>query len=152
MRPPVPRCICNESESECRTSRSIFISQRKTTRSASARTVSAKSAMTVKYASAAAAYNLKDSCVPVSQPYTQPVTFNQRTGHQVKPELHELQSIINDFQTFTNENSFVINKRKCEVMVFNFSKKYAFPPDISIGNSHIISEVNYGELLAPFYF
>ena len=109
------------------------------TRSASARTLSAKSAMTVKYmdnASAAVAYNLKDSCVPVRQPYTQPVTFNQRTGHQVKLELHELQSIINDFQIFTNENSFVINKRKCEVMVFNFSKKYAFLPDISIGNSH----------------
>ena len=32
------------------------------------------------------------------------------------------------------------NFKKCEVLVFNFSKKIAFPPDLKLGELHIIKE------------
>ena len=98
-------------------------------------------------ASAAASYDLKQVVEPVSHPYQQPVTFNQRTGHQVKQEAHTIQSLVNLFLEFTNRNSFVINKKKCEIMVFNLSNKYSFPPDVMIGNSDMINEVTHANIL-----
>ena len=40
-----------------------------------------------------------------------------------------------------------MNHKKCETLIFNFSKKVAFPPNIQIGSSDIIKEVDHAKML-----
>ena len=45
------------------------------------------------------------------------------------------------------KSKLTINESKSEVMVFNFTKEYAFPPDLTIGESDLIREVTVTKLL-----
>ena len=106
--------------------------------------------LSVKYIddnSIAATYNLKIDIEDDCGKKQLPLTYNQRTRHKVLPQHHIIQHEADSFLEFTQENQFVINERKCEVMTFNFSKKYAFPPDINLGNSDIIKEVTHSKIL-----
>ena len=144
LRPPVPRCICDLSKHDCEQSRIWFLKNKNKGKPSSAEDVSVKF---IDDCSAAASYNLTKVVEPVTTMYQQPATYNQRTGHKVKPEKHKLQFLISEFEVFANRNDFVINKKKCEVMIFNFSNNYAFPPDINLGNSEVIQEVTHTKLL-----
>ena len=76
-----------------------------------------------------------------------PLTFNERMGLKIKKEKHTLQQEADKFFEFTNKNQFLINEKKCEVITFNFSKKYAFPPNIKVGNSDILTESTHARVL-----
>ena len=91
--------------------------------------------------------NLIESLVEESENIPQPVTYNQRTGHKLKPQENIMQYELDNFTKFTSTQKFVINEKKTEMMVFNFSKKYAFPPNLSVGNSYSINEVPVMKLL-----
>ena len=52
-----------------------------------------------------------------------------------------------EFFEFTESNPFLINEKKCEVITFNFSKKFAFPPDIRVGKSDILTESTHATVL-----
>ena len=54
---------------------------------------------------------------------------------------------MDNFYEFTKKSDLIINEKKSEVMVFNFSKSYAFPPNLTIGKSDIIREVTVTKLL-----
>ena len=76
-----------------------------------------------------------------------PHTYNQRTGHKVKSEKHILQHEVDSFYDFTQRNKFRVNESKCEVLVFNFSRKCTFPPEIHIGQSDIVKETTHSRIL-----
>ena len=61
--------------------------------------------------------------------------------------MHTIQKEATEFVKFTDKNGFVVNTKKSEVMVFNFSTKFSFPPDIDMGNSDILHEVTHARLL-----
>ena len=97
--------------------------------------------------SAAASYNLAKVTEKENNPLPRPLTFQQRTGYKVKEQFHTIQREANDFTKFTDENGFVVNSKKSEVIIFNFSTKISFPPDIHIGNSDILKETDHTTLL-----
>jgi hypothetical protein len=54
---------------------------------------------------------------------------------------------LDRFSQFTNQNGFVINRKKCYTMVFSRSRKYDFPPEFSIGNSDFLVEKKEATIL-----
>ena len=97
--------------------------------------------------SSATSYNLLQTIEKEDRALPMPLTYQQRTGYRLKEDEKITQREADDFLSFTNQNQFVINNKKSEVMVFNFSTKYSFPPDISIGNTDILQEVTHTKLL-----
>ena len=51
------------------------------------------------------------------------------------------------FYEFTVENKFQLSKKKCYTMVFTRSKKYAFPPEFTIGGSEFLEEKKEATIL-----
>ena len=139
LRPQVPRCICEQSEKVCLESRKNIQAKLKQNR------LNFSQGMTCKFIDdccTSYSISLKEGLELVSEPYPKPVTYNQRTGHKMKQNHNQIQMRVNEFCDFTDKNKFVINKKKCEAMVFNPSQNFAFPPDISVNNSTIINEVS----------
>ena len=93
------------------------------------------------------AINLTKSLGEETDPIPQPVTYNQRTGHKLKPEENIMQYELDNFTKFASSHEFVINEKKTESMVFNFSEKYAFPPNLCVGDSCSLNEVSVTKLL-----
>ena len=78
----------------------------------------------------AVSINLK-KCLAVEQSErSRPLTFRERTGHYLPPENNLLQYYLNDTEKFPMENKMKINKKKTQVMIFNKSRKFDFPPEI----------------------
>ena len=87
---------------------------------------------------------LKDLLVPDPVVQPQPVNFHQRTGHILPTDNNLLQFYLNDAEIFINNNGMKINKKKSNVMMFNKSRKYDFPPELKFSdgtNLDVISEV-----------
>ena len=76
--------------------------------------------------------NLKN-CLEPAVDLVHPVTYHERTGHQLKYDHNPLQGHLNDFKGFMDKNEFKVNVKKSSVMIFNFSKKYDFFPGFTLG-------------------
>ena len=100
--------------------------------------------------SIATAYNLKNDLEEETDMKTFPLTYSQRTGHRVKRDRHTIQQEADDFYDFTVRNKFVINDKKSHIMIFNFSRRMAFPPDVKLGDSDVLSEVNFTKILGVY--
>ena len=74
-------------------------------------------------------------------------TYHEWTGHKVKSSKHTVQQMVNEFHEFVVKNDFQVSEEKCEVLIFNFSNTYSFPPNIKIGSSEIIKEVTFSKIL-----
>ena len=70
-----------------------------------------------------------------------PLTYQQRTGHKIKPTENMMQCSLDEFFDFTAKNGLHVNFKKSEVMVFNFSKKFAFPRNLTNGGSDLLSDI-----------
>ena len=53
----------------------------------------------------------------------------------IDPKENVLQHELDRFQEETTQNNFLTNKNKTFIMVFNATRKYAFPPDFKLGDS-----------------
>ena len=95
----------------------------------------------------AAAFDLTKSLTQPRGPKPKPLNFQERTGHVIKNQENIIQHEVNNFFDFVSKKEMVINHKKSEVMVFNFSRNYAFPPDIKIGSADILREVSVTKLL-----
>ena len=73
--------------------------------------------------------------------------YHQRTGHKIKMQDNILQFELDKFQKYSKNSKFVINEKKTEVIIFNLSKKYTFPPNLQFGQSEILCEVPVTTLL-----
>ena len=102
---------------------------------------SSSSECTVKYiddASKACSFQLKKALLP------DPASC---TGYVLNPLENPLQDSLDDLKCFTDKNLMVINKKKTQIMSFNFSKTLVFSPDFTIGNSPVLNIVTEAKLL-----
>ena len=94
----------------------------------------------------AASINLKKQLVPdpVQRPF--PLNFHER-NQQILPAGSILQKNLNKIEEFTNKNKMKINESKSQVMIFNKSRNYDFPPELSFKNNEFLECVKETKLL-----
>ena len=85
--------------------------------------------------SAAAKFDLKSTIELETRDLPRPLTFNQRNGFRLKRDNNFLQKELNNFLEFTKKRNMILNDKKSEVMVFNFSQLFSFPPDLTLKSS-----------------
>ena len=94
--------------------------------------------------SVAISLNLK-SCLEVDQiQRPKPLNYRERTKHVVPSYNNLLQAYIEDIEDYSIANKMVINKKKTQVMLFNKSRIFDFPPEIMFSDGsqlNVISEV-----------
>ena len=80
-----------------------------------------------------AAFNLTNSliCDPVDR--AMPLNFNERTRQILDGKFNHLQEDLDNLKMFANEKLLRIKEKKTNVIKFNFSRNYDFPPELSIG-------------------
>ena len=107
------------------------------------RPVSGNCSMQVKFiddASQVAAINLKQSLMDDPVRRQRPLNYHERAMMVLKPEEDIVTQELRRFSEFSSQNGFVINKKKCYVMVFSRSRKYDFPPEFSLQQSQLIEK------------
>ena len=87
------------------------------------------------------AFNLKTCLSPDPVDRPRPLTWNERTQHVLleneNPMLEELSSL----SLFASDNLMKIKEKKTNVMKFNFSRSYDFPPELSIqGFTEVVNQ------------
>ena len=72
------------------------------------------------------------------------LNFHERTEHVLPMDSNCLQSELNDLHSYTIENLMKINVNKTKIMLFNTSKSYDFPPELSLPTSstylHVVEQ------------
>ena len=105
---------------------------------------------TVKYiddATQACAINLRDALLPDHIVRPRPLNYRERTSHILNPLHNQLQEDLDSLKVFTDDNLMVINKKKTQIMSFNFRKKLDFPPELSIAGDGNLDVVRHTKLL-----
>ena len=73
-----------------------------------------------------------------------PLSFNERTRHVLQPIHNPLQKALFELEEFTQQKNMKIKEKKTNIMKFNFSKKFDFPPELSLkgfsGNMEVVKE------------
>ena len=89
----------------------------------------------------AVSINLKKCLVkdPCERP--RPLNYRERTQHILPPENNLLQLYLDDTEKFTKENRMVINSKKSKAILFNKSRKWDFPPEVSFSNDENLEYV-----------
>ena len=91
-------------------------------------------------ASKAASINLKKSLIPDPKSRQFPLSYCQRTRMILDPKENVLQHELTRFNFETQQSNLVANRKKTFVMLVNFSRKYAFPPEFQLGLNDNTSE------------
>ena len=84
-------------------------------------------------ATKAATVNLRKSLIPDIQNRCFPLNFNERTQMVIKQEENVLQHELDRFAEETARSNLVLNEKKTQIMLFNFSREFAFPPEFFVG-------------------
>ena len=97
--------------------------------------------------SEAVAVDLKKQLIedPVKRPY--PLNYHERTKHILPIESNLLQKQLLKVEKFTLDNKMKINERKSNILIFNKSRKYDFPPELSFTNNQILDVLEETKLL-----
>ena len=75
---------------------------------------------------------------------TRPLTYRGRTEHTLPPHNNLLQFYLSDAEEFSNLNKMKLNKNKTQVMLFNKSRKWDFPPELKFSDGsqlEVVSEI-----------
>ena len=95
-----------------------------------------------------AAFNLMRCLAPAPAERAMPLTYNQRTGHILSPEYNTLQEDLLSLENFASSKQSKIKESKTQVMKFNFSKNYDFPPELNLdGFEDSLKVINETKLL-----
>ena len=70
---------------------------------------------------------------PVVRP--RPLNFHERTCHILPNQSNTIQFTLDDLQCFTEDNQMIINKSKTNLMLFNKSRNFDFPPEVQLRNT-----------------
>ena len=78
------------------------------------------------------AFNLKSILIddPVDRP--RPLAFNERTGHVLPLEDNLMQDQLDNLKLFADRKLLKIKEKKSNLIKFNFSKNYDFPPELVV--------------------
>ena len=101
-------------------------------------TMSTRESLSVKYVddhSCAVSINLKKSLKDDHEKRPKPLNFHERTSHVLPLHSNQLQATLNDLHSFTVNNLMRINEAKTKAMIFNTSRKFDFPPELTLPNS-----------------
>ena len=114
-------------------------------------TLSLRSSLSVKYVddhSCAVRIKLKNNLTDDPHDRARPLAFHERTQHVLPRHSNSLQNMIEDLHQFTENNLMKINVKKSNVMLFNTSRKFDFPPEILIpGTSDFLNSIESTRLL-----
>ena len=94
--------------------------------------------ISVKYVddhSCAVRINLKKSLQRDPETREKPLNFHERTNHVLPHQSNQLQETLNDLHSFTENNMMKINEGKTKIMIFNTSRTFDFPPELTLPNS-----------------
>ena len=137
LRPNVPRLImesqCRKKLSKCKTENCITHAKD-------------MHALFIDDLSEAEAINLKKQLMddPTQRPY--PLNYHERTKH-ILPGNSILQQNLTKIEEFTFTNKMKINENKSKVMIFNKSRKFDFPPELSFSNGDLLECLEETKLL-----
>ena len=82
---------------------------------------------------------------PVSRP--RPLNYRERTQHILPAQNNLLQYYLNDTEQFTKENKMVINSKKSNIILFNKSRKWDFPPEMGFSDNLLLECKNQIKLV-----
>ena len=93
--------------------------------------------------SKAASVDLRNSLIPDPKTRQFPLRYTERTQMVLHPDENVLQHELTRFQRETQTQNFVTNKNKTFIMLFNSSRKYAFPPEFTLGQEELAVKTNH---------
>ena len=97
---------------------------------------------------AAVSINLKQNLVQNPDPNPiRPLQYHDRTQHILPEERYQLQSLLDDLMTYSDDHQMQINQSKSKVMLFNNAIKYDFLPKLSLQNDNPLEVVEEMRLL-----
>ena len=76
--------------------------------------------------------------------WPRPLNYRERTEHNLPATNNLLQFYLSDAESFLNQNKLKLNKEKTQVMLFNKSRKWDFPPKLHFSDGtelEVISEI-----------
>ena len=82
---------------------------------------------------AAVSINLKQLLIPDPIERSKPLNWCEKSGLVLPKNMNYLQDMLNEFLQFAWDNNLKINQKKSKVIFFNFSQKFTFSPEISLG-------------------
>ena len=92
----------------------------------------------------AVSINLKKCLIKDPNSRPRPLNFRERTETILPAQNNLLQSYMDDTESFTEENLMKINSKKSKVLLFNKSRKWDFPPEVSFSddqNLEVLSDI-----------
>ena len=96
--------------------------------------------------SVAVSVDLSD-LVPDRTDRQRPLSFRERAGLVLPDENNLLQFYIHDVETFASNNNMIIDKKKTQGMLFTFSRKLDFPPEIFFSDGSFLETISETTLL-----
>ena len=75
-----------------------------------------------------------------------PLNYHERTG-MILPPNSILQKNLIKIETFAAENKIKINAKKTNIMLFNTSKNYDFPPEFKLNDGEYLGVLSESRLL-----
>ena len=139
LRPQIPRAlpqpfICRSSTAKCK---SVLCTKH----------VAEMHALYIDDLSEAEAINLKKQLIkdPVQRPF--PLNYHERTQHIFPVDESKLQKQLYKVEDYTLNNLMKINAAKSKVMIFNRSRKYDFPPELSFRDGQTLEVLEQTKLL-----
>ena len=95
----------------------------------------------------AVSINLKKCLVPDHDDRPRPLNYRERTRH-ILPDVNNLmQFYLSDTEEFAEQNKLVINKKKTKAILFNKSRKWDFPPELSFSDKINLQYVSHLKLV-----
>ena len=95
----------------------------------------------------AVSLNLKKCLVEDKVERPKPLNYRERTKHILPPENNLLQFYLDDTEKFTQDNKMVINSKKSKIILFNKSRKWDFPPEMSFSNNENLEYLSHMKLV-----
>ena len=95
----------------------------------------------------AVSLNLKECLIPDPVVRQQPLNFRERTSHVLPSGNNILQFYLNDTELFAAQNEMKINRDKSNIMLFNPSRKYDFPPEMNFSDGKYLDVVSQTKLV-----
>ena len=103
-------------------------------------TKSKENALTLKFfddATTSSAINLKKSLIPDNKERERPLNYLEHCGFVLADESNSMQKNLDKLIEFTDANKMRINDTKTKVMIFNKTRKFQFPPELTIKGSQL---------------
>ena len=64
-----------------------------------------------------------------------PLAYHDRTGHVLADSQSEVQKLLLELNSYVDQNQMKINQKKTKVILFNNSRKFDFPPQLSFDDN-----------------